>query len=271
MLDERIVVLARRTAATQIADLDGPFDMTIAGWKNKLRGYGQLFAYLMQAYEEEVERRAQVIWSNLHRAHGSLGSSVTPELRADLSVVLREDINAMVEALHPRFDVDMKDAPQSAKRPTWEAQLAAARDHEIARYDAEIEHYVASLDAAAARGAPAGASYVIHGNVGAVLTGQGAVANVVQNISNDQRETLFKALDLVKQVIGQAPEVEGRRRRELAEVADEAIGEVGKESPNTLRLSFALQTLAAAVQGIASGPGAYEALRAATAAIGIPL
>ncbi len=271
MLDDRILALARRTAATQLADLDHPFAMTIGGWKAKLHGYGQLYIYLFLAYEKEIGRRAQVIWSNLHRAHGSHGSALSPGLRADFAEVFRADVNAMVEALRPRFDEDMKGAPQSAKEPTWIEKFAAARERELERYAAEIEHYVTNLETAAARGAPAGTSYTIHGNVGALVTGAGATTHVVQNINSVDREALLKALELVRQAIGAAPEIQEHARRELVELAEEAAGEIEKESPNTRRLSLTLQTLSAAVQGIASAPGAYEALRAAAAAIGINL
>lgn len=272
MLDERIVALSRKTASIQLKDRERPLELSAASWKRKLHGHGHLPLHLIELYEREVGARAQVIWSNLHRAHGSFGSELSAGLRADLTQAFRADFDAMMEQqLRPRFDVDLKDFRSSAKGPDWTAQLNAARDRELARYEAEIEHYVALLEAAAARGAPAAASYVIHGNVGAVVTGAGAVTNVVQNINPDQREALLKALELVKHAIGAAPELEEQDRRELVEFADEAAGEVAKERPNTRRLSLTLQSLAAAVQGIASAPGAYEVLSSAAVAIGIPV
>jgi hypothetical protein len=57
-------------------------------------------------------------------------------------------------------------APPARSSPI-STTLAAARDRELERYEAEIEHYVASLESAAACGAPAAASYTFHGNVGA--------------------------------------------------------------------------------------------------------
>lgn len=271
MLDERVRTLSRTSASTQLADLDHPFDLSVEGCKRQLRGYGQLFGHLMVLYKREVGLRAQVIWRNLHRAHGTFGSAHSGSLGTDLTQAFRADLDMMVEALRPRFDADMKDAPRSAKGPDWSAELTAVSNHEIARYGAEIEHYVASLEAAVARGTPAGASYVIHGNVGAVVTGAGAMANVVQNINPDQREILLNALEVVRKAISAAPELQEQDRRELVEFADEAAGELTKENPNARRLSFTLQSLSEAVQGIASAPGAYEALRAAAAAIGIPV
>lgn len=271
MLDERIIALARRTAGPQLTELDRPLEMSAQSWKRKLHAHGHLPLQLMELYEREIAARALVVWRNLHRAHGSFGSQRSEGLLADLSAAFNAEFDAALQALRPRFDADMKGHPHSAKGPDWSAQFAAARDHELVKYAAEIEHYVASLESAAARGAPAATSYTFHGTVGAVLTAQGAVANVVQNINPDQREALLKALELVKQAIGAAPEIQEQDRRELVEFADEAAGEIEKERPNTRRLALTLQSLAAAVQGVASGPGAYEVLRSAAAAIGIPV
>lgn len=103
------------------------------------------------------------------------------------------------------------------------------------------------------------------------MTGAGSVANVVQNINADQRESLLSAVEAVKQAILDAPELADRDRTELTEFADEATTELKRDTPNTRRLVTVLQTLAATVQGIASAPQAYQVLRAAAAAIGIPV
>jgi hypothetical protein len=168
------------------------------------------------------------------------------------------------------FATDMKDAPQPKDR-SWMNKFGDVRDHELARHEAEIEHYVATLETARARGTASAAAYNFYGSVGAVVSGPGASATVVQNIGTDQREALLKALELVKKAIGEAAEIVEKDRDELIELADEAAAEVSKEKPNGRRLGLALQSLAAAVQGIASGPAAYEVLRSAASAIGLPV
>lgn len=271
MLDEQIVALARKTSAPQLKDLDQPLALRANANRAKLHGYGHLYRVLMELYEKEVAQRAEIVWRNLHRAHNSVGAPHTDTLRADFLEAFRVDLDVAMQHLRPQFDKDMKDAPKLTKEPNWGSKLDAARDHELARYDAEIDHYVSTLEVRAARGSKPRSEYVIHGNVGAIVTGAGAVTNIVQNIGIVQREELLHALELVKQAIAQAPELVDRDRREFSEFADEAAAEVVKESPNTRRLTVILQSLAAAVQGISSGPQAYEVLRAAAAAIGIPV
>jgi len=268
MLDERIVALARKTAGPQLKDLDKGLGLRAAGNRAQLHGHGQLYLVLLQLYENEIGKRAQVVWRSIHRAHQSFGATVSETLLQDLTEAFRANMNPVVEDLRPKFEQDMRGAPAGMYAA---AKFTDALNHELARHETEIEHYVASLHAAAARGAASASQYAFYGNVGAVMTGQGAVANVVQNIGADQREAMLKALEIVKQAIAQAPELTARDRGELSEIADEVAAEVDKESPNTRRLSLTLQTLASAVQGISSGPGAYEVLRTAAAAIGISI
>lgn len=271
MLDERIVRLARKTASPQLKDRDQSLAVSAGGIKAKWHGHGAKFQYLMELYRQEVGQRAEIAWRNLHRAHNSVGAPHTDALRGDLLEVFRADLDAVIGELRPPFDKDMEGATRSFKEPDGVSILVAARDRELARYEAEIEHYVNALEAAKARGSITNATYVVHGHVGAIVTGENAVTSIVQNIGAAEREELRNALNVVKEAITQSPELPERDRKELAEFADEAAAEISRESPNTRRLSLTLQTLAAAVQGIANGPAAYEALRAAAVAIGILL
>ena len=271
MLDDQVIALARKTAAAQLRDLDEPLARAIGGLQAKMRGYGHLYLYIMERYEQEISRRAEIIWRNLHRAHNSKGATYSDDLRAALLKAFREDLDAQLSHLAPPFQKDMKDAPQSSKERTWNAKLGDTRDHELARYEAEIDHYGLSLQSAQGRGTKPEPTYVVHGNVGAIVSGAGSSVSVVQNIGAEQRDALLKALDLIRAEIKTAPHFIDRDRREFLELADDAATEVAKETPNAKRLHMALQSLAAAVQGVASGPAAYETLRAAAAAIGISL
>jgi hypothetical protein len=271
MLDAKIRELARKTATVQIKDLEEPLAMAILGIRSKMRDYGHMWLYMMKRYEEEVAKRAELIWRNLHRAHSSFGAPMSEQLRYDLRSAFREELDAEISNMAPKFQQHFKGAPQSTHDRTWNAKLGDARDHELARFEAEIEHYVATLEATRARGTPQAVTYNVHGSVGAIVSGAGASASVVQHIASEQRDALINALELVKETIRGAPDLVERDQSELVDLADEAGAEAAKEKPNGRRLGLALQNLASAVQGIASGPGAYEALRNAAAAIGLAL
>jgi hypothetical protein len=268
MLDERISTLAQKTSQTQLKDCDEPFAIRIGGLRARLHQSGAFYIYAGVEYGNEVFQRAAIVWRNLLRAHTSIGAPRPDNIQRDLLDSFRAQLDQVVQGLIPDFNKDMRGCPPGTE-PL--GKLGNARDHELARHEAEIEHYVASLDAAVARGSATFGGYNFYGNVGAVMTGPGAIAHVVQNIGPEQREALLAALRDAKQTIVQAPNIPPRDQQDLLELADEAAGEVAKGSPNTRRLSMILQSLASAVQGIASGPGAYEVLRAAAAAIGVPV
>ncbi|HXV80309.1 MAG TPA: hypothetical protein VEG60_10560 [Candidatus Binatia bacterium] len=271
MLDEKILELARKTAGPQLKDLEPRLALNVEALRRRHHGEGALFLYLIGLYQQEVRQRARIVWQNLHRAHVAVDAPLTDSLRADLEEAFRQDLDAEMQKLRPGFDRAMVGAPKLTKEPDWVTQFTAARDHELERHSGEIDHYVTTLETGKARGAAPGASYNFYGTVGAVMTGANSTANVVQHIGPGEREQLQQALQAVKQAITEAAELPDRQRTELGEIADEAAAEVEKESPNAHRLMFTLQTLAAAVQGIAAAPGAYQALRSAAAVIGIQL
>lgn len=268
MLDERIKNLATKGALVEIKDSELPFRAAINRILVQHRHRGGKYILLAQEFRSELGRRAKILWRNLHRAHGSRSNS-TNDVRADLMDAFKAGLEEIVAAMRPEFSALMKDAP--GKHADVTSVLNDARDHEFARHEVEIEHYVADLEEVAKRGARPAGGYHFYGHVGAVMTGAGAVAHVVQNIGTEERETLRSALDLVRQTLKADSQLPERDRREVLELTDEATEEISKDSPNTKRLSMALQSIAATVQGIASGPAAYEVLRTAAAAIGIPI
>src|SRR3989442_1024551 len=113
--------------------MDEPLTLRVGAWKAKLHGHGRLFLYVMQAYEEEVKARAQVIWRNLQRAHSSFGATLSDTLRRDLFNSFRAEVDAVVAMLAPRLDQDMQGAPTNFHH---QLRLGDARDHEIARHEA---------------------------------------------------------------------------------------------------------------------------------------
>jgi hypothetical protein len=152
MLDEKVVVLARKTAAARLKDLDEPLARDIGAIKAKMRGYGTMWLYLMERYQQEMVTRADIVWRNLIRAHQSTGAHFADGLRGHLIQAFRADLDAVVTALAPRFQEDFRNATQSSKERSWNAKLGDARDHELARYEAEADHYVALLETAEAHG-----------------------------------------------------------------------------------------------------------------------
>src|SRR4051812_18092061 len=62
--------------------------------------------YMLERYEQELATRAEVLWRNLHRAHSSIGARRAANLHAELMRAFREDLDAAVTYLSPRFEKD---------------------------------------------------------------------------------------------------------------------------------------------------------------------
>jgi hypothetical protein len=110
-----------------------------------------------------------------------------------------------------------------------------------------------------------------HGPVGAVQTGAHSRADVLQNISAEDRGALTRALVELREAIENAHELHAAQRRELIEVAAECE-QVSASGAGTIRNFAECSTSSLQpFQSIASAQPVYAALRAAVAPLGISL
>ena len=110
-----------------------------------------------------------------------------------------------------------------------------------------------------------------HGPVGAVQTGSHARADVLQNISAEDRGALTHALTALREAIENAQELQDGQRMELIEVAAECEQMSLTGIGNNTKLRGMLNVLATTIQTIGSAQPAYAALKLAVAPLGILL
>ena len=115
------------------------------------------------------------------------------------------------------------------------------------------------------------AVFNFHGPVGAVQTGPGAVANVVQHIGPHDRAEILRALAQLAAAIQALGQWSGPPREQVLELVDECRVEVERAEPNGLRIAAVAMGIAAAVQTVADGRPAYDTLKAALAVVGVSL
>jgi hypothetical protein len=146
--------------------------------------------------------------------------------------------------------------------------LNYAYEQALRRAKAEIGLYAAGLGAGAKPQAAGGSvQMTFHGPVGAVMTGAQATANVVQTISTDQKVLVLSALEKAEAAINTAPDLP--QKVQLLEVVNECRETVEQPTPNTQKLMWLLQGLAATLSGLANGTEALEAIRAVMASFGV--
>jgi len=141
------------------------------------------------------------------------------------------------------------------------------------KVNAEINLYVDALEAAERARSPNNAQTVfnISGNIGAVQTGTGAVANVTQHLSGEDKDSLLRALRQVADEIGRAHDANAETRREVEELVVETTTELNKPSPSTIKVKALLLGVATTIQTLGSMQQAYQAVKAGLVPMGITL
>lgn len=154
------------------------------------------FLEIHAIYAREVAIRVQLVWQSIVRVHRTLGSQVTDSFRSDLKDGLRN----YATSIHLELSGLLEETYRGSSIQMGKTTLDDARDLAIAKHLAEVDIYIDSLltaqNSSGATSLPG--RYNFYGPVGAVQTGAGAVANVVQTLSNADRASLRDALIQVK-------------------------------------------------------------------------
>lgn len=219
------------------------------------RQLGGLFA-------QELDIRASLAWKIAVRILRDTQLGSDGDLRNDLKGLMRSEITRVQSAL----EVELNQHLQRFKLPT--ASLADRAQEAQDRHDIEIDLFMDARDKNDDK-AQAASAYHFYGTVGAVQLGANAVAHVTQHLTASDKERLLSALQSVEDVLKHATQIENSQRAELLQIASETRENLNAESPNNTKLRMTLDVLATAVQGIASGGAAYEALRGAMITLGM--
>ncbi|MDP3483436.1 MAG: hypothetical protein Q8S05_09035 [Sulfuricella sp.] len=273
MADPRFTDLVYRLVSARIADRREQLPLDISTLraefaKNGQLGSGRYLVYVHQAITRELEIRAVIVWESLVRVHQTLDTPLHDDLAAELKEQFVRYLEQFASELSGALAEHIKDGKLRERLTISEAQDKVRKKHDV-----EIDLYVESLrqrEALAKKGGSMSQNYTFYGNVGAVQTGANANANIVQSLSDEDRQALLEALGQVREVVTSAEQL-GAQRKELQEVTDDAAAIVRSADPNSTKLRAYLDVLSAAVQGIAGAQPAYQALKAALLPLGIML
>jgi hypothetical protein len=268
MSDPRIFEISRTLTATGLEERWGPFQDSLVRRFSEFaeRGIGQssMAAHAIRGLcGAEARAAVQLAWQNLWRTALNVGVEPSGGLAAELKAAIR----AQTEEHYRKIGETQEDYERrigSAGDQLWKARELA-----LAQVDAEVDLAVASLERRAAR--EGGSVYQFYAPVGAVVSGSGASASVVQNIGGQEKAELIGALDRILEAITRAEELRDQPKEDLIDLVREARGELDRPKPNGLRLASVLVGVGQAVQTIGSVDSAYQALKAAAALAGLQL
>lgn len=216
--------------------------------------------------------------SDLWRMARAVGIEARPDLAADLRVELREELDPHVGHLEALVrDTTARalglDGTGGTVHENAQLMLRVAYDRAREQLSVEIDLFVLSLEAAPSTAPPGGgsATFNVYAPVGAIVTGAGASASVVQTLGTEDRRVIVEALDCFAETIRADRTLTAETRRDVIELVQDGQAEFRKERPNSLRVASVLTGLAVAVQTVAAIQPAYAMLKAALLPYGITL
>lgn len=249
-----------------------PLDISVAQRKAAANGMLNSSNFILQVKdvcEREIEIRAVIVWKCLVRLLNTLPDEACDNLASDLKQFLVESIELDYEELTQILNSNLR----GMLKPEQVA-ISGARDHVISKHDIEIDLYVDTMVEKQKTESSSMAEkhdYHFYGSVGAVQTGSGAQANVVQNLGSEDKQAIKQALALASDAIKTASDIAESQKTELVEIVDETNAELEKESPNSTKLQSLFVTIGTTIQTFASAKPAYQALKGALIPLGITL
>jgi hypothetical protein len=210
-----------------------------------------------------------LLFGVLKRTHQSLGAPLIDTLLDDLKHEAHIHINEDTREL---TDILQRTAAYLGPQKISQFTMEKEEIHVTWKVDAEIELYVTALRAQAANRMSAGQSIInISGPVGAVQTGAGSTAHIVQNLGAEDRTALEAALAMLHEQLNHATGIDAGTRSEVQTLVEQSREELKKEKPAMAVLRAMLLSAATTIQTIADMQPAYRTLRAALVPVGILL
>lgn len=232
-------------------------------------------ARLSVLYKEDLSQRASTIAATLKKVHQSfnspLGDDVDGQLR-DWGACALSDAYQGLEGGFLRYmqGFGLQEIHASGLDHTY--ALAQATVFNLpSRYLWELRHVPIKRPQQPTPSAPAPVTINNHGSIGAVQTGPGSTANVLQQCVQGDTAALQSALETLRMALERAQALDADMQRDLVADIDRAYAELREEKPSKGRLLRWLGGIGAVVQGAGSIQPAYAAVKVLANQLGIPL
>lgn len=275
MLDSKVAELTDRFIQTQFAERRQQLahELLSTAQLSNSRGLLHSGMHLQKVTEicrHEVEIRGWIV----HNAH----VRVLSQLAVDPYPELSRDLKGRLSYFLPLGD-DYAQAPREVAarlglQSSPDIRIHETRDHVLAKIGTEIDLFVETLIRQRQQRTDQTAGnpvYNIYSPIGAFQTGPGSMANVVQHIGTQDKDVLLQALSLVRDALSQLPDSSGFRKADIIELVNDADTEIKKPSPNGIKLSSALTTIANSIQTLGTLQSVYQTFKAALLPFGIML
>ena len=274
MLDDMILGRIRADIEANLDQRNVELAAKLSACSNELgaKGLGisgaAVQTYIAEA-KADLNGRAQYVWDTIERAYSSLSGKCTSDLRADLNsegtARVRDEVLKIVGIVNNR----LKHAVLRPHQGMVMRELVLAGNEHERRIAVKVDYY---LDKLSSGGTPtaAGATVVtVHGNVTSLQTGDRCIAHVM--INQGASADLITALDRLRAEAERAHDAAATDRQDLFGMIDDIKQAMTMSQPSSARIYGLLSGVGQVVQTIGSTAAAWQLVKVAAAAAGIPV
>ncbi len=234
-----------------------------------MRQSGNHILALAKVQLEALPHSVEDAWKILKEVHHSLGAASSQHVRDAMKSWIVESIKIFQHQASSSIAGYVRHHANALQNKAMlnELDTTERAAHSLAaRYDIAIDNY---MDTLMNHPKTTGAITINAQTIGAVLTGDGATAHVLQ--SPESMAKMAELLSLMRDAISRDSSLNPQRQRELLEIADEVKDELSRSNPNETKLMTLFSLLTQSVQTLPAALPAYEAARALLAGFGIPI
>lgn len=275
MLDPKVVELTDGLIQSQFAERRKHLaeELRTVAEQCNARGMfhsGDHIRRVVEICRREIKTRGLIVHQAHVRVLSQLAIEPYPELSRDLKGRLSYFLSLGDDYAQAPKELAMRLGLQS--RP--EIGVGEAREHVLSKIGVEIDLFAETIGRRKQQDGDQSdgkSVYNFYSGVGAVQTGSGSIANVVQHIGREEKQALQEALQAIKDALLSLKGVQDFPKAEIIELVDEANSEVGKSTPNRLKLSSTLSTIGEAIRTIGSLNSVYQLFKTALLPFGITM
>jgi hypothetical protein len=274
MLEAEVLTHIRNTVAAELAQRDADLRLALQGAQRQLtaRGLGRSGNALYEQADlgaAELEIRAQLIWDIIQRCQSTFGRPGVPDLLGGVQQQVAEYLTDHAAAVLATVDIKETHGMPPATTTFIRDRLNTKRDQLIAKYQNDANFYVRAVTRPPATVAPAAAVIVNGGVVYSLQTGD--YANATIHIDAAGVHGLLQANTALMEAIKHAADMSDDQRAQSLDIAADLVTAAQAQRPNGPKMHGLLGGLATGVQTVASVKPAWDAVKTAAAAIGLPL
>ena len=276
MLDDKFKSRVKRLIEAQYQERWEQIRKEINLFKNQAAARGIYYSgatmkKIKEICESEIKIRSVIIWQSMVRVHRILGSITSSTLAKEF----KEYFDKLIKETAIPIERTLKEEINKiGMGHLIDLSLMPSCNKAITKHGIEIELYVDSLSETPSKDKSKeqkSTEYHFYGSVGAVQTGYYSTANIVQNISSEDKKALINAIEEVKHALENITEITESQRNELLEIAEESKEQIQSKSCNKTKLFNMLYTLAISIQAFANARPAYNTIKSALVSFGISL